>query len=52
MVKPGQSVKKGTPISGIGKPKGLEMAEGPHLHLEVVLNGEKVDPRKYLPNID
>ncbi|MCG4564775.1 M23 family metallopeptidase [Anaerosalibacter bizertensis] len=52
MVKKGQSVKKGTPISGIGKPKGLEMANGPHLHLEVLLNGKKTDPKKYLPGIN
>lgn len=52
MVKKGQSVKKGTPISGIGKPKGLEMANGPHLHLEVLLNDKKIDPKKYLPVIN
>ncbi|MCR2044710.1 M23 family metallopeptidase [Anaerosalibacter massiliensis] len=52
MVKKGQSVKKGTPISGVGKPKGLEMADEPHLHFETIFNGKKVDPKKYLPGIN
>ena len=49
MVKVGQSIKKGDPISGIGNPTGLEMNEVPHLHFEVLSNGKNVDPKEYLP---
>ena len=48
MVKVGQSIKKGDPISGIGNPTGLEMNEVPHLHFEVLSNGKNVDPKEYL----
>lgn len=51
MVKVGQNVKKGDPISGIGNPTGLEMNEVPHLHFEVLLNGKKVNPKEYLTEI-
>lgn len=49
MVKVGQNVKKGDPISGIGNPSGLEMNEVPHLHFEVLSKGNNVDPKDYLP---
>ncbi|SHH42577.1 M23 family metallopeptidase [Sporanaerobacter acetigenes] len=52
MVQVGQKVKKGDTISGIGKPKGIEMADAPHLHFEVILNEENMDPKNYLPNLN
>lgn len=51
MVKVGQEVKKGDSISGIGKGAGFEMAEGPHLHFELIVDGENVDPKEYLPKL-
>lgn len=50
MVKVGTRVMKGDAISGIGNPTGLELAEVPHLHFEVIQSGKNVDPKKYLPD--
>ncbi|MTI65540.1 MAG: M23 family metallopeptidase [Firmicutes bacterium] len=49
MVKVGETIKKGDPISGVGEGVGFELAQGPHLHFEVLLNGENVDPKEYIP---
>lgn len=51
MVKVGQNVKKRQTISGIGNPQGFEIAQGPHLHFELIVNGESVNPINYLPQI-
>lgn len=48
MVQPGQSVKKGQVISGIGRTAAFEIIDDPHLHFEVLLNGENQDPMDYL----
>jgi hypothetical protein len=46
-VKPGQKVKRGDVIGFVGN-TGLSTA--PHLHYEVILNGEKVNPVNYYFN--
>lgn len=48
MVTIGQEVKKGQVISGVGKTAIMEIADGPHLHFEVLLDGEPVDPMVYI----
>lgn len=45
MVKVGINVKKGDHISKVGKSAKIEMLMEPHLHFEVIKNGEIVDPR-------
>ncbi len=46
-VKPGEKVKRGQVIGYVGN-SGL--SSGPHLHYEVLKNGEKVDPAFYFYN--
>jgi murein DD-endopeptidase MepM/ murein hydrolase activator NlpD len=52
MVKIGQTVKRGTTISGIGSSANIESQEPSHLHFEVTKNGQQVDPKKYLPSLN
>jgi len=47
-VKAGDSVKKGSVIGKVGSTAKSEASDGPHLHLEVWLNEDNVDPNLYL----
>ena len=46
-VKAGDTVRKGQTIALMGS---TGRSTGPHVHIEVVQNGEQVDPAKYLKN--
>ena len=49
LVKAGQQVRRGTPIALVGS-TGLSLA--PHVHYEVHVHGQPVDPAKYIvPNV-
>jgi len=48
MVNTGDKVTQGQTISGVGESSIFESAEDPHLHFEVLINGESVDPMEYL----
>ena len=45
---PGATVKKGDTIGAVGETALIECAEEPHLHFEVLLKNEKVDPLDYI----
>ncbi|MFQ3675358.1 MAG: 50S ribosomal protein L27, partial [Endomicrobiia bacterium] len=44
----GQKVKAGDIIGCIGNTAKFEIADPPHLHFEVLLDGKEVDPLKFL----
>ena len=44
-VKVGENIRRGTVIGYSGN---TGTSTGPHLHYEVVINGKKVDPKKYM----
>ena len=48
MVKKGQSIKKGSTISKVGKGAGFSKLEDPHVHFEVVKNGKNLDPKQFI----
>jgi murein DD-endopeptidase MepM/ murein hydrolase activator NlpD len=45
LVKKGQKVKCGTPISLVGS---TGLSTGPHLHFEILVSGKRQDPAKYI----
>ncbi|MBQ8716578.1 MAG: M23 family metallopeptidase, partial [Clostridia bacterium] len=47
-VKVGAAVKAGDVIGTIGESAMVEIADEPHLHLEMTVNGLQVDPTDYL----
>jgi murein DD-endopeptidase MepM/ murein hydrolase activator NlpD len=47
-VKIGDTVKKGAVIGYVSNTAKTEVNDGPHLHLEVLLDEDKVDPNLYL----
>ena len=47
-VKIGDKVKKGQKIGTISSSAGNEVETGAHLHLEIIENGNQVDPNNYL----
>ncbi len=48
MVNVGDKVTQGETISGVGTSSIFASAEPPHLHFEILVNGENVDPMKHL----
>ncbi len=50
-VNTGDSVTQGTPVGKAGSTAAAEVAEPPHIHFEVSLNEELVNPYDYLQNI-
>lgn len=47
-VKVGAAVKEGDIIGTVGESAMVEVADEPHLHLEMTVNGLQVDPTEYL----
>lgn len=49
MVREGQRVNQGQPISKVGRTAAIEMMMEPHIHFEVIQDGINIDPTKILP---
>ena len=43
-VKVGEQVKQGQSIATVGDTATFEIADEPHLHFEIIKNGEQIDP--------
>ncbi len=48
LVSIGASVKEGEVIGAVGESALVEIAEEPHLHFEIMLSGERVDPLEFI----
>ena len=48
----GQSIAKGASVGTVGNSGLIEIADGDHLHFEVTVNGENVDPTTYYTESD
>lgn len=48
MVKEGDSVKKGQVINGVGDTSLIETGQEPHIHFEMLVEGQYVNPRDYI----
>lgn len=46
----GQKVKSGQTIGTVGNTASFEILDEPHLHFEMLKNGEQIDPNMYLKN--
>ncbi len=46
----GDTITQGTPIGKVGSSASAEALEEPHLHFEISLNEETVNPHDYLPD--
>lgn len=49
-VKEGDVIGQGDQIGTIGQCEGIEMSNGPHLHFEISVDGDTVNPLDYFPN--
>lgn len=47
-IRVGTEVKQGDIVGGVGKPGALEADKEPHLHFEVMADGEHKNPKEYL----
>ncbi|MDE7162509.1 MAG: M23 family metallopeptidase [Clostridia bacterium] len=47
-LKKGDNIKRGDQIGTVSEPEGAEFKQEAHLHFEVIENGEKKDPAKFL----
>lgn len=47
-VKEGDEIVQGQTIGTVGNTAAFEIADEPHLHFEIIKNGEKVDPSLYI----
>ena len=46
----GEELKAGQPIGTVGNTASFEILDEPHLHFEMMKEGEAVDPNMYLKN--
>lgn len=49
LVSPGQVIRRGDQVATVGQ---SGRSTGPHLHYEVSVNGQVIDPKKFILNID